>query len=62
MSSNRTYVRHVDRYYELEDWRLSLVMLPPGSAALNREEAVRLISELQEALRVLRQPTPPDTS
>jgi hypothetical protein len=44
----------MDRYYELEDWRRSIVMLPPGSAALDREEAVRLIAELQEALRSLR--------
>jgi hypothetical protein len=44
----------VDRYYELEDWRQSIVMLPPGSPALDREDAVRLIAELQEALRALR--------
>lgn len=50
----------MDRYYELEGWRRSIVMLPPGSQALDREEAVRLIAELQEAprsLRALRQPT-----
>ena len=47
----------VDRAYELENWRRSIVMLPPGSQALNREEAVALIAELQEAegrLRVVR--------
>jgi hypothetical protein len=44
----------MDRYYELENWRRSIVMLPPGSAALDREEAVRLIAELQAALRSLR--------
>jgi hypothetical protein len=57
MATDRTYVRWMDRYYELEDWRRSIVMLPPGSAALDREEAVRLIAELQDALRALRQPT-----
>jgi hypothetical protein len=45
----------VDRYYELEDWRRSIVMLHPGSAALDREEAVRLIAELQRALSRLRE-------
>jgi hypothetical protein len=44
----------VDRYYELETWRRSIVMLPPGSLALDREEAAALIVELQEALRRLR--------
>jgi len=39
----------MDRYYELENWRRSLVMLPPGSLALDREDAVALIAELQEA-------------
>jgi hypothetical protein len=39
----------VDRFYELENWRRSLVMLPPGSLALDREDAVALIAELQEA-------------
>ena len=37
----------MERYHELEDWRRSLVMLPPRSPALDREEAVRLIAELQ---------------
>jgi hypothetical protein len=44
----------VDRYYELEDWRRSIVMLPPGSQALDREDAVALIAELQESERRLR--------
>jgi len=39
----------MDRFYELENWRRSLVMLPPGSLALDREDAVALIAELQEA-------------
>jgi hypothetical protein len=48
----------MNRYHELENWRRSLVMLPPGSLALDREDAVALIAELQEAegqLRGLRQ-------
>jgi hypothetical protein len=47
----------VDRAYELENLRRSIVMLPPGSQALSREDAVALIAELQEAegkLRALR--------
>src|ERR1019366_3548477 len=44
----------VDRFYELENWRRSLVMLPPGSLALDREDAVALIAELQEAEGQLR--------
>jgi hypothetical protein len=43
----------MDRFYELEDWRRSLVMLPPGSPGLDREEAVRLIAELQVAIRTV---------
>jgi hypothetical protein len=39
----------MERFYELENWRRSLVMLPPGSLALDREDAVALIAELQEA-------------
>ena len=37
----------VDRLYELENLRRSLAMLVPGSQALDREEAMRLLSELQ---------------
>jgi hypothetical protein len=38
----------MDRFYELEDLRRSLAMLPPGSTAnLTREEAMRLLGELQ---------------
>ena len=44
----------MDRYYELEDQRRSLVMLPPGSpSGLDREDAVNLIRELQDALRTV---------
>jgi len=48
----------VDRYHELEDLRRSVAMLPPGSAALDREAALRLLVELQgleDRLRSLRQ-------
>jgi hypothetical protein len=44
----------MNRFYELENWRRSLVMLPPGSLALDREDAVALIAELQEAEGQLR--------
>jgi len=44
----------MDRYYELEDKRRSLVMLPPGSpSGLSREDAVGLVRELQDALRTV---------
>jgi len=43
----------MDRNSELELWRRSLAMAPPGSPALDREEAMRLIVELQQlALRL----------
>jgi hypothetical protein len=44
----------VDRYHELEDLRRSLAMLRPGSAALDREAAMRLLNELQELEERLR--------
>jgi hypothetical protein len=47
----------VDRYSELEDLRRSLAMLPPGTAALDREGAMALLGELQaleDRLRRLR--------
>jgi hypothetical protein len=38
----------MERFNELEDLRRSLAMLPPGTtASLTREEAMRLLSELQ---------------
>jgi hypothetical protein len=43
----------MERYYELEDLRRTLIMLPPQSPGLDREEAVRLLAELQDALRSL---------
>lgn len=44
----------VDRYSELERWRRSLAMLPPGSAALDREAALQLVTEFQELEERLR--------
>jgi hypothetical protein len=47
----------VDRYAELEFLRRSIAMAPPGSPALDREEAMQLIAELQaleDRLRRLR--------
>jgi hypothetical protein len=38
----------MDRFHELEDLRRSLAMLPVGAAALTREEAMRLLGELQD--------------
>jgi hypothetical protein len=51
------YSRPVDRFHELEDLRRSLAMLPPGTAGLSREDAMRLIGEVQgleDRLRRLR--------
>jgi len=48
----------MERQYELESLRRSLAMLRPGAPALDREEAMRLVRELQELehqLRSLRQ-------
>ena len=44
----RTYVRAVDRLHELERMRRSIAMLQPGSKALSREDAMKLIAELQD--------------
>jgi hypothetical protein len=38
----------VDRYHEWENLRRSLAMLPPGSNGLTREDAMKLLAELQE--------------
>lgn len=55
MPSMRTYVRLLmERRYELETLRRSLAMLRPGAPALDREEAMRLVRELQELERQLR--------
>jgi len=48
----------MERQYELESLRRSLAMLRPGAPALDREEAMRLVRELQDfehELRTLRQ-------
>jgi hypothetical protein len=48
----------MEREYELESLRRSLAMLRPGAPALDREEAMRLVRELQDLegqLRRLRQ-------
>lgn len=53
--SVRTYVRVLmERRYELETLRRSLAMLRPGAPALDREEAMRLVRELQDLERQLR--------
>lgn len=44
----------MDRWYELENRRRALAMLPPEAAALKREEAMRLLEELQAMERRLR--------
>jgi vacuolar-type H+-ATPase subunit D/Vma8 len=44
----------VDRLYELERMRRSIAMLQPGAKALSREESMRLIVELQELERRMR--------
>ncbi len=38
----------MDRRYELEQLRRSIVMLTPGVPALSREEAISLLEELAE--------------
>ncbi len=48
----------MDRQYELESLRRSLAMLRPGAPALDREEAMQLVRELQDLegqLRMLRE-------
>jgi vacuolar-type H+-ATPase subunit D/Vma8 len=37
----------MERQFELESLRRSLAMLRPGAPALDREEAMRLVRELQ---------------
>jgi hypothetical protein len=48
MGRRRTYVRAVDRLHELERMRRSIAMLQPGTKALSREDAMKLIAELQD--------------
>ena len=44
----------MERRYELETLRRSLAMLRPGAPALDREEAIHLVRELQGLERQLR--------
>ncbi len=44
----------MERRYELETLRRSLAMLRPGAPALDREEAMQLVRELQDLERQLR--------
>jgi hypothetical protein len=41
----------MDRLHELERMRRSIAMLQPSTMALDREEAMRLISEIQDLER-----------
>lgn len=43
----------MDRYHELENMRRSIAMLQPRAHALDREEAMELITELQDVGRRL---------
>lgn len=44
----------MERRYELETLRRSLAMLRPGAPALDREEAMVLVRELQDLERQVR--------
>jgi hypothetical protein len=44
----------MDRLHELESMRRSIAMLEPGTKALDRETAMRLIAELQDLERLMR--------
>lgn len=44
----------VDRLHELESMRRSIAMLQPEAMALDRESAMRLISELPDVERRMR--------
>ena len=48
------FVDVMERRYELETLRRSLAMLRPGAPALDREEAIRLVRELQDLERRMR--------
>jgi len=45
----------MERRYELESLRRSLAMLRPGAPALDREEPMRLVRELQDLEHQLRE-------
>jgi hypothetical protein len=44
----------MERHHEIESLRRSLAMLRPGAPALDREEAIRLVRELQGLERQVR--------
>jgi hypothetical protein len=44
----------MERQFELESLRRSLAMLRPGAQALDREEALKLVRELQGLERQIR--------
>jgi vacuolar-type H+-ATPase subunit D/Vma8 len=44
----------MDRLHELERMRRSIAMLQPGTKALSREDAMKLIAELQDVERRMR--------
>ena len=48
------FVPVMERRYELESLRRSLAMLRPGAPALDREDAMQLVRELQDFERQLR--------
>jgi hypothetical protein len=43
----------LERRYDLENLRRSLIMLSPGTQALSREAALRLLEELTEVQETL---------
>jgi hypothetical protein len=53
-ADERMFVAVMERRYELESLRRSLAMLRPGAPALDREDAMRLVRELQDFERQLR--------
>jgi hypothetical protein len=58
LDDEHMFVGAMERRYELETLRRSLAMLRPGAPALDREEAMRLVRELQtfeRQVRTLRQ-------
>jgi hypothetical protein len=44
----------VERRYELDNLRRSLAMLTPGAQALRREDAIELVTELEQTQERLR--------
>ena len=54
-SPERMFVGGLERFYELDALRRSLAMLRPQAAGLDREHAMALIEELQDAEHQLQQ-------